>query len=261
MPIISGITIPAGLENNYSKALKMFAYSNLLSVGKNSRFFSRNRINALKDASYLSQIAQSWSYFTDNEKLAWIDAGNVCGMNGYNLFVQDQSYRIKNSLDGFATPSLFHQYLVGHINLSDNANSIVIKQSEVEDITFPLSFQLCRKSNLISSGNNSFAKLILRINRTYEDQEFTDEHTIDLPLVSDWQKQSLSVEEPLGIANSWELSFELNDVSGDLWFDNLWLIYNGVINNLDPNCEEVNLSWNQILIPDGAIIESVYPNE
>ncbi|MDD5147729.1 MAG: hypothetical protein PHV63_04265 [Candidatus Daviesbacteria bacterium] len=259
MPRIMGITIPAGLEIYYNKTLKMYDFSFFCSIGKNPRFMTRDRYYTLKEISYLFTISKSWGEFTQPQKQAWLDAGNVPGMNGYNLFVQDQAYRIKNLLGGFATPSLFHQYLVGHINLAGSATAVILRQTKNQKPTFPLIFQLSRKSNLASAGGNPYAKLILQINRYYGGQNITDENVIDIPLVSGWATQTLSVPLPLGVPANWELSLELNDVSGDLWFDNVWVTYNGVINNNDPDCDEVNLSWEQVLMPVGSTVESVYP--
>ena len=78
-------------------------------------------------------------------------------------------------------------------------------------------------------------------------------------LVIAWIAVILSCPLPLGVRANWEVSLELNDVSGDLWLDNVWITYNGVINNVDPDCDEVNLSWEQISVPAGALVESVYP--
>lgn len=259
MPRIMGITIPAGLEIYYNKTLKMYDFMLFCSIGKNPRFLTRSRYYALKEISYLFRLAQSWSEFSDPQKQSWLDAGDVPGMNGYNLFVQDQSYRIKNLIGGFADPSLYHQYLVGHINLSGSATALIIRQTKNQKPTFPLTFQFSRKSNLTSAGGNPYAKLILRINRYYGGQNITDENVISIPLISGWATQSLSVPLPLGVPANWELSLELNDVSGDLWFDNVWVTYNGVINNTDPDCDEVSLSWERVLFPDGAMVESVYP--
>ncbi len=259
MPRIMGITIPAGLEIYYNKTLKMYDFSLFCNIGKNPRFMTRSRYYRLKEISYLFQIAKSWSEFGSAERQAWLDAGDVPGMNGYNLFVQDQAYRIKNVIGGFATPSLFHQYLVGHVNLSGAATSLLIKQSKNDKPTFPFTFQLSRKSSLVSAGANPYAKLILYLNRYYGGQNITDEHTIDIPLSSSWATQSLEVPLPLGVAANWEIYLALNDVQDDLWFDNVWVTYNGVINNTDPDCDEIGLSWEQVSVPAGAIVESVYP--
>ena len=259
MPRIMGITIPAGLEIYYNKTLKMYDFSFFCSIGKNPCFMTSSRYYSLREISYLFTVSKSWSEFSAPQKQSWLDAGNVPGMNGYNLFVQDQAYRIKNLLGSFATPSLFHQYLVGHINLAGSATAAIIRQTKNQKPTFPLAFQLSRKSNLTSAGGNPYAKLILKINRYYGGQNITDENVISIPLVSGWTTQSLSVPLPLGVPANWQLSLELNDVSGDLWFDNVWVTYNGVLNNTDPDCDEVNLSWEQVSVPTGALVESVYP--
>ena len=259
MPRIMGITIPAGLEIYYNKTLKMYDISLYCNIGKNPRFLSRSRYYKLKEISYLFAIAGSWSEFTDGIRQNWLDAGDVPGMNGYNLFVQDQSHRIKNVIGGFADPSLFHQYLVGHVNLSGSATSLIIKQSKNDKPTFPFNFQLSRKSALTSVGGDPYVKLILYLNRYYGGQNLTDEHVIDIPLSSTWATQNYNVPLPLGVPANWEIYLALNDVQGDLWLDNVWVTYDGVINNTDPDCDEVDLSWERISVPEGSLVESVYP--
>ena len=87
MPRIMGITIPAGLEIYYNKTLKMYDFSFFCSIGKNPRFLTRSRYYSLREISYLFAIANSWSGFGAPQKQSWLDAGDVPGMNGYNLFV------------------------------------------------------------------------------------------------------------------------------------------------------------------------------
>ena len=76
-----GITIPAGLEIYYNKTLKMYDFSLFCNIGKNPRFMTRSRYYRLKEISYLFQIARSWSEFGSAEKQAWLDAGDIPGMN------------------------------------------------------------------------------------------------------------------------------------------------------------------------------------
>jgi hypothetical protein len=68
--------------------------------------------------SITSQVAAAWDAIAD--KTGWEAAAAVYGMAAYKLFTKDQSYRIKNSLAGSATPSTLHQYTVRKITINDN---------------------------------------------------------------------------------------------------------------------------------------------
>ena len=118
-----GITIPAGLEIIYNKTLKMYDISVLCNVGKNPRFFPRDKKQTLREVTYLFTIAYAWSFFSEATKNEWNLAANIIGQHNYNLYVQDKSYRIKHGIGGNATPSLYHQYLVGHIGITAPATS------------------------------------------------------------------------------------------------------------------------------------------
>ena len=149
-----GITLPAGLEIIYNKTLRMYDISVFCNVGKNPRFFPRDKKYTLREITYLFNIAYIWAAFSQEVKDAWKAAAEVIGQHGYNLFVQDKSYRIKNGIGGNAEPSLYHQYLVGHVNLQSPASSALIAQYNTKRVNFPASFEICRKTNLVDAGVN-----------------------------------------------------------------------------------------------------------
>lgn len=254
-----GITLPAGIEIIYNKQIKMYDISVFCRVGKNPRFFPRSKFYTLREITYLFQIAYAWSFFTDEEKDEWSFAGNIIGQHGYNLYVQDKSYRIKNEIGGNATPSIYHQYLVGHLKVESPASGALIAQYNSRRVNFPASFEINFKTNLVSAGADPYARLKFTWTRYYTGQNIESMEVIEIPLVSGWDKLKKWVTYYKGIRGKWRLELELNDVTGDIWFDNIWAFYSGEIKINDPYCEDVVKWWEGVSLPDGVTFESVYP--
>jgi len=259
MALVMGITLPAGLEIIYNKQIKMYDISVLCNVGKNPQFFPRDKFYTLRGITYLFQIAYAWSSLSDELRDEWKLAGNVIGQHGYNLYVQEKSYRLKYGIGGEPTPSLYHQYTVGHINIQSPASSAFIAQYNNRRINFPASFELCFKTNLTSAGSNPYAQLKFTWTRYYEGQNIESTEIIDLPLVSGWDKRKKWITQYKGIRGKWRLELELNDVTGDIWFDNVIVEYSGEIKINDPYCLDVVKWWKGVNLPEGVTFETVYP--
>ena len=259
MALIMGITIPAGLEIIYNKQLRMYDISVFCNVGKNPRFFPRKRFYKLREITYLFQVAHAWSFFTDDQKAEWNYAANITGQHSYNLYVQDKSYRIKHAIGGDATPSLYHQYLVGHLGVAAPATSALIAFYYFHRVNFPATFELCFKTNLVASGANPYARLKFTWTRYYMGQNIESTEVIELPLISGWDKKKQWVNYHKGIRGRWRLELELHDVTGDLWFDNVEVFFSGEIKNLDPFCMDVAKYWKSIDAGAGVTFETIYP--
>ncbi|MFA6335630.1 MAG: hypothetical protein WCX48_08770 [Bacteroidales bacterium] len=259
MALLMGITIPAGLEIIYNKTLKMYDISVLCNVGKNPRFLTRKQKLTLKEVTYLFQIAYAWSFFTTEEKAVWTAAGDIVGQNGYNLYVQDKSWRIKHAIGGNAVPSIYHQYLIGNIHVADPANYALVTQYNATRVNFPATFQLSRKSNLTATGPNPYCHVNFIWTRYYQGQNILNYEVIDIPLVSDWATQIQTITSKIGIRGRWQIEIELNDVTGDLWFDNIYPFYSGEAKINDPFCDEVEKYWEPTIMPDGSTISTQYP--
>jgi len=159
MALVMGITLPAGIDIIYNKTLRMYDISVFCNVGKNPRFPPRDRKFQLREISYLFNIAYAWAYLSDEVKAQWAAAGEVVFQHGYNLYVQDKSYRFKHGIGGEPSPSVYHQYLVGHLGVSAPATAALFAFYYNHRINFPATFELCYKSNLTSAGANPYARL------------------------------------------------------------------------------------------------------
>jgi hypothetical protein len=259
MPLIMGITLPAGVEIVYNKAIRMYDISFFCNVGKNPQFFPRSKFYKLNEITYLFQIAYLWNALTAEVKNDWNFAANVTGQHSYNLYVQDKSYRLKNGIGGEVSPSLYHQYLVGHLKVENPASGALIAQYNTLRVNFPASFELCFKTNLVSAGANPLAKLKFTWTRYTSGQNIESVETINLPLVSGWDKRKQWITQYSGTRGKWRIELELIDVTGDIWFDNVFVEYSGAIKINDPYCMDVVTWWKGVSLSAGVTFETVYP--
>jgi hypothetical protein len=259
MALVMGITLPAGIEIIYNKTLRMYDISVLCNVGKNPRFFPRSKFYTLKEITYLFQIAYAWNLFTDEVRADWATAAAIIGQHGYNLYVEDKSYRIKHVIGGNSTPSIYHQYLVGHLKVESPASGALVAQYNTTRVNFPATFELCYKTDLTAAGDNPSAKLKFTWTRYYQGQNIESVEEIILPLSQAWIQDSQSVTQYTGIRGKWRLELELVDVTGDVWFDNVMVTYSGEIKVNDPYCMDVVRWWKNVNPGEGLTLETIYP--
>lgn len=230
-------------------------------VASKKRFiYTRDQLANLPSYSLLTQCADAWNALSDAERTAWNEAGAVCSLQGYNLFVQDKSYRLKHSLAGNATPSLFHQYLIGHLSIPEGAGDCAFKQENLNIFTFPASIYISAKTSLTADPANGE---YIKVSFIYEYDEGGglqyDQTDIVLPLSADWADYSESLTEHTGLTGNWVFRIETHAVKGDFFFDNILVVGGGGLITKDPLCEKVNKRWMQELAPEGVAILSEYP--
>lgn len=254
--------------------------------------FSVKRKKGLAQRSFLPAIAELWNAFSSAEKLAWNNASVDQIKNGYNLFVQDQSIRIKNDIAGVATPSMLHQSWVGYLNVEAPATEIKIAQYHpraywvakavygkkgmyepieiTEDFALPVKIQLNYKSNLTSQGAGSFAKFYAVVRSSYQGQDIFTNKEISLDLVSDWKSNNETLTQVQGYVIGYTLYFHLYNLRGTLLFDNVKVEHSSQNWCRDPFCKNINEGftkaffqvpkhWVAVELPAGATFESFYP--
>jgi len=254
--------------------------------------FSVKRKKGLSQRSFLPQIAELWNGFSQAEKDAWNSAAVNQVKNGYNLFVQDQSIRIKNDIAGVATPSLLHQSWVGYLNIEAPATEIKIAQYHpraywvskkvtgkkgmyepvlvTEDFALPLKIQLNYKSNLTSQGAGSFAKFYAVVRSSYQGIDRETNNEISLDLSADWKEADATLTEVQGYVIGYTLYFHLYNLRGTLYFDNIKVEHSSQNWARDPFCKNINEGftkaffqvprhWVAVELPAGATFESFYP--
>lgn len=303
MPLLMGITLPAGIEIVYNKAIRMYDISFFCNVGKNPQFFPRSKFYTLREITYLYQIAYIWSTFSEAQKTAWATAAEVMGQHGYNLYVQDKSYRLKHGIAGEATPSIYHQFTVGHIYIPAPASQAEIVQHNNRRVNFPANFELCYKTNLTRDEHyylmandghllteagdelvydsydlmandgvllqetgdklllftHESAKAKFTWTRYYQGQNIESVETIDLGLVQAWTHETKDITYYKGTRGKWRIEIDLENVIGEMWFDNIWAFYSSEIKLNDPFCMDVVNWWKALNLSQGATLDTIYP--
>ena len=283
--------IDPGLQPLFSESLNSndrFVFSRFT---RKDTLLSRRRKAGVSARSLLPQIAALWAAFSEGERTAWSDAAAENGMKGWNLFVQDQSIRIKNDLVGVAAPSLLHQSWVGNIKISSPASSIKLVQFHprfywvsrpvpkhkamrqpvqvTEDFSLPLTISLNYSADLTSVGGGSFAKFYAKIWSSYQGVNRYTLLEIPLTFSTGWVHAEATVSEVLGYLVNYELYIEIYNATGDLFFDNISAFHSEQNWVRDPFCKaiattftrafyQIPMNWAVVSLPEGAEYDTIY---
>jgi len=259
MARVYGITLPAGIEVIYSKTLKMYDVRVHCNIGKNRRFLSRSMKINLRDFSKFLAVAQAWENLTQEVRDNWYLAADEQGTNGYSLWTQDKIYRLMNNIPFNATPSIYHQFRIGHIELAGAANSCKYEQFFNRPFALPTSLKINYKGALVADGGAPSAKLRFESMVYKGGKNIIEQEDIDLTLDQAWTQATLNVGAKVGTIANFKLQLILNDVQGDLYFDNVFLEFDGEVQTRDPFCDDVSSNWAIIDEPAGVTMESIYP--
>lgn len=292
MAQVGTLEIPPELAEAFAKLLSATSARRTGAVRKHGYIPSRAQIVKLTTRSLLPQIRDLWNNLTTSEQAAWKAAAAVTSMNGWNLFVQDTAYRIKYGLPGVATPSLLHQYKVGRIQIETPAQAVRLAQfhprkyyiskkmpgktTQREDVAIYEPFQLpltigCSfRSNLVAVTDAPKARFYAIVYSSYQGRTIESEVGFDIPLESDWQSQTATITEVIGVGRSYNLWIDLAGVRGWFEWDNVVSLHTGTNWARDKRCNDVNnelstvnyqieKSWEEQFLPSGAAFDSVYP--
>jgi len=138
------------------------------------------------------------------------------------------------------------------------------KQKITEQLTFPFKIALSRKTNLTAVGDFPYCYLLAKIIHFYEGHLFYTMYPIVIPLVSDWGYQEKIIEAPGGYVGTYELQIRLNDVTGEMWFDNIIAEHGGTNFARDKYCDDITrvffdeffnvaMNWEPTNVPTGAL--------
>jgi hypothetical protein len=293
-------------------------------MAKKVTLFSVKSKKGITLRSLLPQIAALWAGLSNAEIEAWSDAataqknafstvpapkdaaiyglgsfgvtifGNyIVGSNisGWQLFVQDQSARIKNDMPGTAVPSVLHQSWVGGLRIEAPATELKIIQIHPhfywiskkvtgkkgqyepveigEDLALPVTIGLNYHSNLVAAGPAPSAKFYARFWHSYQGADLYEDLIIPLDLVSDWKNATATQTTLSGYVIRYDLYIHLHDLTGDLFIDNIEVSHSGQNWARDPYCLDINQgftrafyqipkNWAGVIAPVGASFESVY---
>jgi len=287
----SYVDIIPGLEETYWKNLQPGDRLVVPRIRKKIALLSRARKKGVTIRSLLPQIAEIWNGFSAGEKQAWVDAAAEMSWKGYNLFVQDQSLRIKNELPGVATPSLLHQSYVGILQIDAPADELKIIQIHpkfywiskkvkgtksqyspvlvTEDLALPIKISLNYRAELEAVSEEHFAKFYARVWHSYQGYDFYDELEIPLDYIDDWKTADANLTILAGYVVRYDLYIHLKGLRGTLYVDNIKSEHSGQNWVRNFQCSDINQGftrafyqipkhWAGVVAPDGSWFESFY---
>jgi len=292
MTKVSYLDIDSELEEKYYSDLQSSDRFIIPRIRVKKVILSQEKIANLTARSYLPVIAGLWNNFTDQQRLDWKNIDPYPHPNGWRAFVADQSKRISLGLGGVATPNQYHQDLVGKILIEEPAEEIKLLQAHPssywlyqkvtgtknmyepvnidELFSLPLKLTISYESNLVSTGEGSFARLYASIRHLYQGQNLNHNEIIEIPLISEWTKQETEIDGLIGQAISYNLYIHLYKVRGTLLFDNVKAEHSGSNWARDTYCKKIEQDftrqwyqipkhWGVVEMPEGAGYQSIYP--
>lgn len=268
----------AGLYN-VARIADRFTFSRAV---KKRSFLSADKIAQITSRSYLRDISTLWKTLDSDEKAAWKAVDQRSRKNGWQMFVKDCSARFRSDIAGIAIPNSYHQDYIGNINIEEGAGRYQIKQSHPntyyvqrrvsgcksmyqsveikEDFYLPFELSLSFKSLLESDGSDPYCRFFALVISHYQGRDIETLLTIEIPLNSDWDRETVILSSVLGVARYYDLYFDLKDVKGNLYFDNIVALHNGQNWARDPYCDKIestySRTWRQIAQNWELVIDS-----
>lgn len=260
----------------------------------NGRLIPPRKKKNISTRSLLPQIRDIWNGLSPEIREQWKLAAAEANYNGWNQFVQDMAYRIKFEIAGTATPSIYHTYKVGRIDMEAPATNFRLEQLHpvqyfqmrkvrgtksqrepvaiTEQLLLPLEVAASYRTDLTATGPEPYAKFYAEVTRSYQGTDQTEEVGFTIPLSSPWARQSATLTEVAGTARWYSLYIELNDVAGFLEFDLVRAFHTGTNFARDFRCTNISsgfsnfnyqlpASWAADSAEEGVSFGSVYPSD
>ncbi len=254
---------------------------------------SRRRKKGMSQKSLIPILTPIYNALSTPEKEAWASAGAINNSRSFNLFLRDTSYRIKNSIAGYATPNDIYQVLQGKMTVGGGATSMKIAQLHpfkyfilkkivgtktqyepvqiTETFQLPLQIEISYKTNLTSAGSGAFAKFFVIVNSHYQGRNIETPLEISFDLVHTWDRLTATLSSVVGVVTGYTGYIEIHNATGDLWFDNVTFFHDSFNWARDPFCNSIRTDytrafyqiprdWIGIDLPDGAFYDSLYYN-
>lgn len=292
MAQVGALEIPPELLEAWRKLISPTSTRVTGAIRKHGYLPSKQQVVKLTNQSLLPGIRQSWTGLGAPGQAAWKAAAAVTTMNGWNLFVQDTAYRIKYGIPGLATPSLLHQYKVGRLEIAAPAQKAILAQYHpnkywvskklrgntsvredvpiFEKLQLPLEIGCSFRSNLTAVTGSPKAQFYAIVYSSYQGRTIETKVGFDIPLTSGWTQDTAIITEVIGVVRDYNIWIELDGVRGYFEWDNVVAIHTGTNWARDKRCNDVNnelttvnyqieKSWEEQFLPNGAAFDSVYP--
>lgn len=292
MAQVGYIDIPPELVTQFQQLLSPTSSRRTGAIRKSGYLPSRAQVVKLTQRSLLPEISARWAALSVMEQNQWKIAAAVSKMSGWALFVQDTSYRIKYGITGNATPSIYHQFKVGRIEINAPADRALLAQYHPERyfvskkmrgnttqrvdvaineiLKLPLEVGLSYRAQLTATAADPVARFYAIIYSSYQGRTIETEVGFDLQKNSVWTQNTAAASGVIGTPRYYNLWLEFNRVRGWFEWDNVRAYHTGTNYARDTRCTDVNnelskvnfqieKSWEEQFLPAGAAFDSVYP--
>jgi hypothetical protein len=258
--IVEGTALGGGLITLDKQYNRRFFSRELATVTKKRTLFRRGEKAILPAFSFLGQCADAWNLLDQATKDSWETAALVSGLSGYNLFIQDKTWRLMFDISGNAGPNIYHQYLIGRVFVPPDVGIFHLIKSGNQILSFPANIKISYRS-ILKANNGGGEYIKVRFSYVYDSGggETWQSDELTLSTSSAWTSETLAITENTNPTGVWRLEIEGNNVKGAFYFDNFYVQDEaGIITN-DPWCEQIEKKFNGIIIPEDVTFETMYP--
>ena len=288
----TSIEVPDELKNLYNKAIERSDPFTFGTAQAHKALTPDKRKAILREQSLFKFLSPIWKELTTEQKQVWKDAGLYNGISGWQLFISDNSARIKNDLTLDVPPSDLWQVRAGVLTIESPASELILKQEHpqsywvaqkvvgaswkkelsliTETFSLPLELQIRYKSDLTVVGGTQRARYYAEIWTSYQGEDIRTVYAIDFDISTDWTYSEITIAQPRGIIVGYTLYLEIVGYTGTLLFDNIRALHSGSNWAQDPRCEAIDTTfkkafaivppfWIPVSQPEGATFASFYP--
>lgn len=286
------VEIPDELKKQYQQTIELSDPFTFGSAQAHKALTPDARRRALKGQSVFRFLSPIWKALTPEQKNDWKSAGVFSGLSGWQLFVSDNSARIRNDLPLDIPPSELWQVNAGQLKIESPASEILLKQEHpksywsatkvvgaswkkaltlvTENFSLPLELQIRYKSDLTPVGDTQRARYYADVWYSYQGQDFNKIIEIPFSPEEDWTLETASLSVVQGILIGYTLYLDIFGYTGTVLFDNIRALHSGSNWVQDPRCDAINTVfrkafsivppyWIPVSLPDGASFASYYP--
>ena len=165
-----------------------------------------------------------------------------------------------------------HPHFYWVIRKIPGPNYIYEPAKVTESFSLPFKITINYKSNLVSTGEGSFARFYASIRHLYQGENLNHDLIINIPFQSQWWKDEAEITELLGFPISYNLYIHLYKVRGTLLIDLVKAEHSGSNWVRDTYCKKIEQDftrgfyqvpkhWAPITMPAGSDYESIYHEE
>lgn len=261
MAQVNTLEVPQEIAEAFARVMSAVSGRGTGAIRSHGKVLSRARKQKLSRQSLLAEVAARKKTLSGSDIAAWREMATASGQKWYSLFSQDTCYRIKNGLDGVATPSPFRAYKVGKIEVTDSNARVLLRQEHPshywisqklggkttqrvdvrihEKFHLPLTVGLSYKSNLTKHGSEAKIRLYGVIYSSYQGRTLENVLEVDLLPTTEWRRVEESLVDVIGIPSHYDLFLELDKVTGTFAFDNVKAFHSLTNYARAPRCNNI----------------------